>query len=135
MLKNKLRLSKLNTFIPLKAKEAQRVEIECCEASKKVVAVLHDHDLILKRKLKKHWIDSWRGSNIDFPKQWVCEWQSDQTKNIHQKSYDWIPKEGSRAAKPQREVRPEKLTVGLCDPKLSDAENIGLAVCHKTELN
>ena len=50
MLKNKLRLSKLNTFIPLKAKEAQRVEIECCEASKKVVAVLHDHDLILKRK-------------------------------------------------------------------------------------
>ena len=50
ILKNKLRLSKLNTFIPLKAKEAQRVEIECCEASKKVVAVLHDHDLILKRK-------------------------------------------------------------------------------------
>ena len=46
----------------------------------------------------KHWIDSWRGSNIDFPKQWVCEWQSDQTKNIHQKSYDCIPKEGSRAA-------------------------------------
>ena len=41
---------KLNTFIPLKAKEAQRVEIECCEASKKVVAVLHDHDLILKMK-------------------------------------------------------------------------------------
>ena len=49
-IKKKLRLSKLNTFIPLKAKEAQRVEIECCEASKKVVAVLHDHDLILKRK-------------------------------------------------------------------------------------